>query len=74
MNSENDLPSLNILGSVSMASGFPRTFTQNSFEFSDNLSFVHGGHNVRLGGSVIRLQDNLDTRRGWIVFAVLELA
>jgi hypothetical protein len=61
MNSENDLPSLNILGSVSMASGFPRAFTQNSFEFNDNLSFVHGAHNVRLGGSVIRLQDNLDT-------------
>jgi len=61
MNSENNLPSLNILGSVSMASGFPRTFTQNSFEFNDNLSFVHGAHDVRLGGSVIRLQDNLDT-------------
>jgi hypothetical protein len=61
MNSENNLPSLNILGSVSMASGFPRTFTQNSFEFNDNLSFIHGAHDVRLGGSVTRLQDNLDT-------------
>jgi hypothetical protein len=61
MNSENNLPSLNILGSVSMASGFPRTFTQNSFEFDDSLSFVHGAHNVRLGGSLTRLQDNLDT-------------
>jgi hypothetical protein len=44
-----------------MASGFPRTFTQNSFEFNDSLSVVHGAHNVRLGGSVTRLQDNLDT-------------
>jgi hypothetical protein len=61
MNSENNLPSLNILGSVSMASGFPRTFTQNSFEFNDDLSFVHGAHSMRLGGSVTRLQDNLDT-------------
>ena len=59
MNEANELPSLNILGSVSMASGYPRTFTQNSFIFSDALSFVHGAHTVRLGGSVTRLQDNV---------------
>lgn len=60
MSDANALPSLNILGSVSIASGFPRTYTQNSFVFNDSLSFVHGAHNVRLGGSVTRLQDNLD--------------
>ena len=59
LNDTNELPSLNILGSVSMASGYPRTFTQNSFIFSDALSFVHGAHAVRLGGSVTRLQDNV---------------
>jgi hypothetical protein len=59
MNSENELPSLNILGSVSIASGYPRTFTQNSFVFSDDLSFVRGAHALRFGGSVTRLQDNL---------------
>jgi hypothetical protein len=60
MSRNNDLPSLNILGSVSFASGFPRTITQNSFVFSDGLSFVRGAHAVRLGGSVTRLQDNVN--------------
>ncbi|HSY66471.1 MAG TPA: TonB-dependent receptor [Terriglobales bacterium] len=56
----NALPSLNILGSVSIAPGFPRTYTQNSFVINDTLSFVHGAHSLRLGGSLTRLQDNLD--------------
>jgi hypothetical protein len=60
MSDANALPSLNILGSVSIASGFPRTYTQNSFIFNDYLSFVHGAHTVRLGGSLTRLQDNLN--------------
>ena len=59
MNEANELPSLNILGSVSVASGYPRTFTQNSFIFSDAFSFVRGAHTVRLGGSTTRLQDNV---------------
>ena len=33
MSDNNELPSLKILGSVSIASGFPRTITQNSFVF-----------------------------------------
>jgi len=60
MNHNNELPSLSILGSVSIASGFPRAFGQNSFVFADDLSFVRGAHTVRLGGSVTRLQDNVD--------------
>lgn len=42
MNRNNELPSLNIVGSISVASGFPRRITQNSFVFSDVLSFVRG--------------------------------
>jgi hypothetical protein len=60
MNYNNELPSLKIAGSVSFASGFPRTITQNSFVFSDGLSFVHGAHTIRLGGSITRFQDNID--------------
>ena len=59
MSDANRLPSLNILGSASIASGYPRTFTQNSFVFSDDLSFIRGAHTARLGGSVTRLQDNV---------------
>jgi hypothetical protein len=60
MNYNNELPSLEIDGSASMASGFPRTIAQNSFVFGDELSFVHGAHTVRLGGSITRFQDNVD--------------
>lgn len=60
MSQNNELPSLEILGSVSIASGFPRTIVQNSFVFGDNLSFVRGAHTIRLGGSLTRLQDNVN--------------
>jgi hypothetical protein len=60
MNEENELPSLNILGSASLASAFPRTITQNSFVLIDNVGFVHGKHTLRFGGSVTRVQDNLN--------------
>jgi outer membrane receptor protein involved in Fe transport len=60
MSRNNELPSLSILGSVSMASGFPRTVTQDSFMFSDALSFVRGAHAVRFGGSATRFQDNVN--------------
>jgi hypothetical protein len=60
MNFNNELPSLEIAGSVSFASGFPRTITQNSFVFGDDLSFVHGAHTIRLGGSITRFQDNIN--------------
>ena len=56
----NELPSLNILGSASIASGFPRTIAQNSFVFTDNVSFIRGPHTVRMGGSLTRLQDNVN--------------
>jgi Carboxypeptidase regulatory-like domain/TonB dependent receptor-like, beta-barrel len=59
-NGENDLPTLSILGSVSFAPAFPRTITQNSMVLSDNLSLIRGKHAVTLGGSVTRVQDNLD--------------
>lgn len=60
MSENNELPSLKILGSVSMASGFPRTFAQNSFVFTDNLNYVHGAHTFKFGGSLTRYQDNVN--------------
>ncbi|PYU20817.1 MAG: hypothetical protein DMG30_19735 [Acidobacteria bacterium] len=60
MSHNNELPSMKILGSASLASGFPRMIAQNSFVFSDDLSFVRGAHTVRLGGSFTRLQDNVN--------------
>src|SRR5437879_1807767 len=60
MSHNNELPSMKILGSASLASGFPRMIAQDSFVFSDDLSFVRGAHTVRLGGSFTRLQDNVN--------------
>ena len=60
MSHNNELPSLNILGSVSIASGFPRTIAQNSFVFRNDFSVVKGAHTLRLGGSLTRLQDNVN--------------
>lgn len=60
MSENNELPSLSIPGSVSLASGFPRTITQNSYVLSDVLSFVHGSQTLRFGGSITRYQDNVN--------------
>jgi hypothetical protein len=55
MNEANALPSLNILGSLSMAPAFPRTYTQNSIAVNDTLSLLKGPHVLKLGGSLTRL-------------------
>ncbi len=60
MNGNNGLPSLSIVGSVSMTSVLPRTYTQNSFVFNDVFSFLSGANAMKFGGSVTRLEDNLD--------------
>jgi hypothetical protein len=60
LSDNNELPSLQILGSISIASGFPRTIAQNSFIFGDDLSLVRGNHFLRFGGSITRVQDNVD--------------
>jgi hypothetical protein len=59
MNENDELPSLSILGSISMAPAFPRTYTQNSFIFGDVFSLVTGAHILNFGGSLTRLQGNI---------------
>jgi len=60
LNLNNSLPALNILGSVSFTTSFPRTITQNSFILEDDLSLVYGKHTFKFGGSLTRFQDDLD--------------
>ncbi len=60
MNRNNELPSLSILGSVSMASVLPRTYSQSSFVVSDVFSMLNGAHSFKFGGSLTRLHVNLD--------------
>jgi hypothetical protein len=60
MNDGNQLPSVQILGSLNMTSGYPRSFEQNSFAFSDLFSVIKGAHSIRAGGSLTRVQDNVN--------------
>lgn len=60
MNENNELPNLNIVGSVSMASPTPKTYTQNSVVFNDIVSFLRGANAVTIGGSLTRLEDTTD--------------
>jgi hypothetical protein len=59
MNQENELVSLNVAGSISFASGFPRTFTQNSYALIDDFTKVWDKHSFQAGGSFTRVQDNI---------------
>jgi len=74
MSNNNELPSLVIQGSVSIASGFPRDITQNSFFFGDVYSFVDGAHTLRLGGSINKSSGQHQSRRTRIASAIPQLA
>jgi Carboxypeptidase regulatory-like domain len=60
MNSNNELPTLNILGSVSMAPAYPRTYTQNTYSVSDTFSILHGAHALKSGGSLALLHEHFN--------------
>ena len=60
MNDENGLPDIAIVGSINMASAFPRTFNQERFFFSDTLTYSHSRHSIQMGGSLSRIHDDLN--------------
>ena len=60
MNDNNELPNLSILGSISMASAIPRTYTQNTFSLSDTFSIIRSAHAMKIGGAFARLNQYLD--------------
>jgi Carboxypeptidase regulatory-like domain/TonB dependent receptor/TonB-dependent Receptor Plug Domain len=60
MNENDALPSLSILGSLSMAPAIPRTYAQNSLVLGDVFGLVAGAHTLNFGGTFARLQANLD--------------
>ena len=60
MNENNELPTLNIVGSVSMAPAFPRTYTQNTFSLADIFTSTHGAHTLKFGGSLARLHEDFN--------------
>ncbi len=60
MNNENGLPSLGIVGSINLASAFPRTFNQRRFYLSYVLTKSHSRHLIQAGGSLSRIHDDVN--------------
>jgi hypothetical protein len=60
MNDENGLPSLGIVGSINLASAFPRTFNQKRFYVSDTFTWSHYEHLIEMGGSLSRILDDVN--------------
>jgi len=60
MNNENGLPSLGIVGSINLASAYPRTFDQKRFYFSDILTYSHSQHLIEMGGSLSRILNDVN--------------
>ena len=59
MSNANQLPSLNVLGSLSMAPALPRRYEQNNIVMEDTLSLLRGPQVLKFGGSLTRLIDPL---------------
>jgi hypothetical protein len=59
-NNENGLPSLGIVGSINLASAFPRTFDQKRFYLSDTLTYSHSRHLIQMGGSLSRIHNDVN--------------
>jgi hypothetical protein len=60
LSEQNSLPSLGIVGSINLASAFPRSFNQKRFYFSDLLTYTHSKHLIQVGGSLSRIQDDIN--------------
>ena len=60
MNNENGLPSIAVVGSINMASAYPRTFDQERFYFSDTLTYSLSRHLLQIGGSLSRIHDDIN--------------
>ena len=59
MNDENGLPSLAIIGSINLATAYPRRFHQQRFYLSDTFTYSRGQHLIEAGGSLSRILDDV---------------
>jgi hypothetical protein len=60
LNNMNGIPSLAIVGSINMASAFPRTFSQERFYLYDILTYSRSRHMIQIGGSLSRIHDDIN--------------
>jgi len=58
---DNSTPVIAVGGGVNLGgNGQSLQFAQNTFVFQDNLFWSHGSHQIQLGGSLSRTQDNFE--------------
>lgn len=57
------LPSIYISGCCQFGGAGNQTSLQNIFQVTDSLSYVHGKHNLRFGGGIIRNYDDVQNFR-----------
>lgn len=60
-----DLAFINILGSAVFGGGTESHTILNRFDLRDDVSWVHGKHNIRFGGNLLRSQNNSGNQRYW---------
>ncbi len=56
----NSSPYIVVNGSYSLGGGIPETEVNNVFSVADSLSYVHGRHALRFGGTLTRIQLDID--------------
>jgi hypothetical protein len=63
---QNDnLPFININGSAVFGGGTETHSPLNRYDLNDDFSWVRGKHNIRVGGGILRSQNNSSRQRYW---------
>jgi hypothetical protein len=60
MNQGNELVNLTVVGSIGFTPGSPQQFIQNNYAVMDDFNHVSGKHNLKIGGSLTRVEDDVE--------------
>ena len=60
MNQGNELVNLTVVGSIGFTPGSPQQFTQNNYAVMDDFNHVSGKHDLKIGGSLTRVEDDVE--------------
>lgn len=59
MSQANELVNLTVIGSIGFSPGSPQQFAQNGYALMDDFNHIWGRHNLKIGGSLTRVEDNI---------------
>jgi len=66
---------LSVSGFFSISSGHPGKFNRNNFNYSDSIHWVHGAHEIAIGGDFVRINVGLNNtyrQNGGFTFATTQ--